>query len=56
MGEIVEPVSVIRIWFVVISHRGAEGVVETSEEPEESRITSVSEKKMFVTGLIDWNS
>ena len=56
VGETVEPVSETGISVVVNSNGGAEGVVEISEELEESRITSVSEKKLFVTGFIGWNS
>ena len=50
VGETVHSVSKTGI-FVVNSNGGAEGVVEISEELEESRITSVSEKKLFVTGF-----
>ena len=54
VGETVDSVSKTGI-FVVNSNGGAEGVVEISEELEESRITSVSEKKLFVTGFNGWN-
>ena len=46
VGETVDSVSKTGI-FVVNSNGGAEGVVEISEELEESRITSVSEKKVI---------